>query len=47
MFVADNGSNWFISGAPNSHWNDEELAALRQVRGRDFEVVRMGTVVTP
>jgi hypothetical protein len=47
MFVADNGSNWYISGAPDSRWNDEELATLSRVKGRDFEVVRMGTVVTP
>jgi len=46
MFVADNGSNWFISGAPDSRWKDDELRTLRQVKGRDFEVVRMGTIVT-
>ncbi|MCC6441821.1 MAG: hypothetical protein IT210_00025 [Armatimonadetes bacterium] len=46
MFVADNGSNWYISGAPDSRWNDEELSALSRVKGRNFEVVRMGTVVT-
>jgi hypothetical protein len=47
MIVADNGSNWYVSGAPDSRWNDEELANLRRVKGRDFEVVRMGTIVTP
>jgi hypothetical protein len=46
MFVADNGSSWYISGAPDPRWNDEELATLRQVKGSDFEVVKMGTVVT-
>jgi hypothetical protein len=46
MFVADNGSNWYVTGAPDPRWNDEELATLRQVRGSDFEVVRMGTIVT-
>jgi hypothetical protein len=46
MFVADNGSNWYVSGAPDSRWNDEELANLRRVRGSDFEVVQMGTIVT-
>lgn len=46
MFVADNGSNWYISGAPDPRWDDEQLATLRQVKGRDFEVVRMGTVIT-
>ena len=46
MIVADNGSNWFISGAPDSRWDDEILASLRQVKGRNFEVVKMGSIVT-
>lgn len=46
MIVADNGSNWYISGAPDPRWNDDELATLRQVRGRDFEVVQTGELVT-
>jgi hypothetical protein len=41
MFVADNGSDWFISGAPDPRWNDDELATIRRVTGRSFEVVRM------
>jgi hypothetical protein len=39
--VADNGSDWFVSGAPDPRWNDEELATIRRVAGRNFEVVRM------
>jgi hypothetical protein len=39
MILADNGSDWYISGAPDEHWNNEALHALGQVRGRDFEVV--------
>jgi hypothetical protein len=46
MLVADNGSNWFISGAPDARWNDANLTTLRQVKGREFEVVKMGTLVT-
>ncbi len=46
MFVADNGSNWFISGSPDSRWNDDELSEVRNVKGSDFEVVQMGEVVT-
>jgi hypothetical protein len=46
MFVADNGSNWYISGAPDSRWSDSNLSTLSQVKGSDFEVVKMGTVVT-
>jgi len=46
MIVADNGSNWFISGAPDARWDDDDLRTLRQIRGRDFEVVHMGPVTT-
>jgi hypothetical protein len=46
MLLADNGSGWYVSGAPDARWSDEELATLSRVRGRDFEVVRMGTIVT-
>jgi len=46
LIVADNGSNWYISGAPDPRWNDSELATLSRVKGSDFEVVQLGTVVT-
>lgn len=45
MLLADNGSAWYVSGAPDPRWSDDELAALSRVRGRDFEVVKMGQVV--
>ncbi len=46
MFVADNGGDWFLSGAPDARWDDEDLDALKGVMGSNFEVVRMGTVFT-
>lgn len=46
MILADNGSNWFVSGAPDARWNDEELGTLKRVKGSDFEVVKMGKLVT-
>jgi hypothetical protein len=46
MIVADNGSDWYISGAPDSRWSDDELNALKSVQGSNFEVVQMGSVVT-
>lgn len=46
MLVADNGGDWFVSGAPDSRWDDEALATLKRVQGRDFEVVKMGQVAT-
>jgi hypothetical protein len=40
MIVADNGSSWYISGAPDPGWNDDELVSdLRLVHGSDFEAV--------
>jgi hypothetical protein len=46
MILADNGSNWYVSGAPDPRWSDDELRGLKTLRGSDFEVVRMGTIVT-
>ena len=46
MILADNGSNWYVSGAPDPRWNDVELNTLKTLKGSDFEVVKMGTVVT-
>ncbi len=39
MILADNGSPWYISGAPNPRWNNDALHQLDQLTGRDFEVV--------
>jgi hypothetical protein len=48
MFVADNGSNWFMSGAPDERWNNSTLKSeLGSVKGSNFEVVRMVGLVTP
>jgi hypothetical protein len=38
--LADNGSPWFISGAPDGHWNNDDLHQLDRLTGADFEVVR-------
>ena len=46
MIVADNGGDWFISGAPDPRWNDDNLRTLKKVKGSSFEVVKMGKVVT-
>lgn len=47
MLVADNGSDWFVSGAPDSRWNDEALGDLKEIPGDAFEVVDTGdTIVT-
>jgi hypothetical protein len=45
MFVADNGSDWYISGAPDSRWDDDELGELKTIAGSNFEVVKMGLII--
>jgi hypothetical protein len=39
LILADNGSPWYISGAPNAHWSNDQLHALGALNGSDFEVV--------
>jgi hypothetical protein len=39
LIVADNGSDWFVSGAPHPRWDNDQLQQLRRLRGSDFEVV--------
>ena len=40
MIVADNGSNWFISGSTDTRWDDDDLGQLKDVPGSAFEVVQ-------
>ncbi len=37
--VADNGSAWYLSGAPDERWHNDQLRTLGQIKGSDFEVV--------
>jgi len=46
MILADNGSPWFVSGAPDEQWNNDDLAALREVKGSDFEAVDTSSMVS-
>jgi hypothetical protein len=39
MFLADNGSSWFISGAPDERWNNDALHTMGNLHGSDFEAV--------
>jgi hypothetical protein len=45
MMVADNGSSWFLTGAPDSRWNDDELNQLKGIKGSDFEVVNVSSLM--
>lgn len=40
LILSDIGSNFYISGAPDERWNNDELRQLLQVHGSDFEVVK-------
>ena len=46
MIVADNGSNWYVSGTADARWNDDQLNTLKNVPGSAFDVVTLGTVTT-
>ncbi|HOX08024.1 MAG TPA: hypothetical protein PK280_16620 [Planctomycetota bacterium] len=46
MLLADNGGDWFISGAPHEKWSDDELNTLKRVKGSDLEAVDTGKLVT-
>ena len=39
-FVADNGSNWYISGASDDRWDDDILCELKSISGANFEAVQ-------
>lgn len=45
MFLADNGSPWFLSGAPDDNWDNDELRELRRIKGSDFEAVDQSTLM--
>ncbi len=46
MILADNGSDWFISGEQNAAWNDNELVgAFSQLHGSDFEAVDVSSLI--
>jgi hypothetical protein len=47
MILADNGSSWFISGAPNKGWNNDDLHSLGKVTGSDFEAVDTAKLPVP
>jgi hypothetical protein len=44
LIVADNGSSWYITGAPDPRWNDDDLKQLKRVPGSAFEAVSTGPI---
>jgi hypothetical protein len=47
MILADNGSPWYVSGAPNRHWSNDDLHSLGRLTGADFEVVDTASLPRP
>jgi hypothetical protein len=47
LLLADNGSPWYVSGAPDRRWSNDALHALGRLRGRDFEVVDTRSLPRP
>jgi hypothetical protein len=47
MILADNGSPWYVSGAPNPHWSNDALHSLGRLTGADFEVVDTSLLPQP
>ena len=45
MMLADNGSAWFLSGAPDERWDNDELRQLRDLEGADFEAVDVSSLM--
>lgn len=46
MIMADNGSNMYLSGAPDDRWDNNDLHLLGQVKASDFEVIQMTPMYT-
>jgi hypothetical protein len=44
MMLADNGSAWFLSGAPDERWDNDMLRELSRVTGADFEAVDVSSL---
>ena len=47
MILADNGSAIYISGMPDSNWNNNDLGNLKSITASDFDVVQMDEIYTP
>lgn len=45
IVLADNGSAWYLSGAPDDRWNNDTLRQIRQLTGADFEAVDTSSMV--
>jgi hypothetical protein len=47
MILADNGSSWYVTGAPSRGWDNDDLHSLQRVPGSAFEVVDTSRLPRP
>jgi hypothetical protein len=47
MILADNGSSWYVSGAPDPRWSNTQLHTLDRIPGSAFEVVDTARLPRP
>jgi hypothetical protein len=47
LIIADNGTSWYITGARDPRWDDDDLNQLKTVPDSAFEAVYTGPIVTP
>ncbi len=45
MILADNGSSWYLSGAPDDRWDNDVLHQITQLQGADFEAVNESSLM--
>ena len=45
MLLADNGSNWYVSGSSDARWNDDDLHDLGRVTGASFEAINEAALI--
>lgn len=45
LILADNGSSWFLSGAPDERWDNDVLRQLKNLQGSDFEAIDVGSLI--
>lgn len=45
MILADNGSPWYVTGAPSAGWDDDDMHELQTLHGSDFEAVDTSSLV--
>ena len=45
MILADNGSSWFVSGAPDERWRNDRLRELLKIHGSDLEAVDVSSLM--